>query len=69
MVYIINRGIVFSNASIYVLLNNWDVLVDDDLAVPSRSRFNLRNFLYVIVRMGPARAARRELSGADVKDW
>ena len=53
MVNIVNSGIVFSNATLYVLFNNWVILVDDDLAVPSRSRLNPRNFLNVIVGAGP----------------
>ena len=65
MVSIINSGIVFSNATIYVLFNNWVILVDNDLAVPSRSRFNLRNFLNVIVRLGPAAPAGKFLEKKD----
>ena len=56
--YIVYRGIVCCNATIHVLFNNWFDPVDNarDLMVPSRSRLNLRNFLNVIVRMGPARS-------------
>ena len=65
MVSIINSGIVFSNATIYVLFNNWVILVDDDLAVPSRSRLNLRNFLNVIVELALQRAAGKFLERED----
>ena len=63
--YIVYRGIVCCNATIYVLFNNWFDSVDNarDLMVPSRSRLNLRNFLNVIVRMGPARSG--EISGEE----
>ena len=63
--YIIYRGIVCCNATIYVLFNNWFDPMDDarDLMVPSRSRLNLRNFSNVMVRMGPARSG--EISGEE----
>ena len=57
--YIVYRGIVCCNATIYVLFNNWFDPVDNarDLMVPSRSRLNLRNFLNVIVELALQGAA------------
>ena len=57
--YIVYRGIVCCNATIYVFFNNWFDPVDNarDLMVPSRSRLNLRNFLNVIVELALQGAA------------